>query len=136
MKVRLGILISGSITFSISFLMLYASIIFLNKFSLSYIGVALSIILAILSVAVFIRKSIAIQILSIFYFILALVGILLALSLPPEGLLVSLPSLAIATYLWRYIRCQEEKFSEDSRHETEEDTFPLNNSLTKNLFSQ
>ncbi|MEM2220071.1 MAG: hypothetical protein QXR35_01175 [Candidatus Korarchaeum sp.] len=136
MRVKLGILISTFMTLMISLSLLYASINLLHKFTpSSYIGVAVSITLATLSAAAFLGKDIALQILSIFYFILALVGILLALSLPPEGLLISLPSLATATYLWRYGRGREGRPGEGPRDEAKDSTFSPDNTSDETIIS-
>lgn len=136
MRARLGIFISSFITLLISLLSLYMSIILLNKFALSYVGVAVSITLTIISVAAFLGREVALRILSIFYFILASVGILLALSLPPEGLLIFLPSMATATYLWRYDRSREGRSNEGFHNETEKNTFSPDDSSEETLFSK
>lgn len=111
---RLGILISGFITLLIALSLLYASITLLHKLPFSYLGVIVSTLLMALSVATILGRGIAVKILSVFYFILALVGILLAFSLPPEGLLIFLPSSTIAVYLWRYGRAREGSSRTDS----------------------
>lgn len=103
MKLRLGVMISSLITVFISLLLFYISSELLPYFSLSLLGIIAGSVLMILSIAMMLGKRIAFEILSIFYFILALSGILLMLNLPPEGLLVFLPSLALGVYLRRQI---------------------------------
>lgn len=124
MRMRLGVLISGFITLIIAFSLLYASMTLLHELPFSYLGVIVSITLMALSVATILGRGIAMKILSVFYFILALFGILLAFSLPPEGLLIFLPSSATATYLWRYSRAREGGSSIDSNVESEGNTSP------------
>ncbi len=121
MIVRLGIIISSFITLAISFLLLYISINVLPKFPLFYIGIAVSIALVVLCVTALLGRRFAFEVLSIFYFILALAGILLAFNLPPEGLLIALPSLATGTYLWRYGKYREEGLGEGPCEEAGEE---------------
>ncbi|GEM_PF-1641504 len=108
MKLKLGILISGVITAVISMTLIYFSIVFNTKTQLSYVGMLVGLILAALSLGVLSNKEFAIRVLSIFYLILALSGILIMVNLPPEGLLITLPSLALGSYLWRSTGSTEE----------------------------
>ncbi|ACB07957.1 hypothetical protein [Candidatus Korarchaeum cryptofilum] len=113
MKLRLGILISGVVTAAISIILIYLSIVFSMKTQLSYLGILVGLILAALALGALLNKGFAVRVLSIFYLILALSGILIMVSLPPEGLLITLPSLALGSYLWRSMK----KVSEGSETE-------------------
>jgi hypothetical protein len=104
LKLRLGILISGVVTAVISIILIYLSIVFSMKTQLSYLGMLVGLILTALALGVLLNKGFAVRVLSIFYLILALSGILIMVSLPPEGLLITLPSLALGSYLWRSMK--------------------------------
>jgi hypothetical protein len=122
LKLKLGILISASVTIVISTLLIYFSIVFSVKTQLSYIGVLIGFVLIALASGVLLDRKFAVRVLSIFYLILALTGILIMVNLPPEGLLITLPSLAIGSYLWRSKEYIEEfpEVSETGNFITEE----------------
>ncbi len=108
MKLKPGILISGVITALISTILIYFSVVFSMKTQLSYVGILVGLILVALALGVLLNKGFAIRVLSIFYLILAFSGILIMVNLPPEGLLITLPSLALGSYLWKGTRSTEE----------------------------
>ncbi len=100
---RLGIVTASLITLSVSIFLAYTAInLLMEEPVYSTIGLLATILLVIMAVGILRGNSQAVIILSVFYSVLAVMGILISPNLPSEGLLLAISSLILASYLWKH----------------------------------
>ncbi len=105
MRLRPGMVISALLTIVLSLGIAYLSMSILEKVPLlSSLGLIASISLILISTIMLKGKEVAILLLSIFYIVLGVLGLLLIPVLPSEGMLTFLFSVTIGSYLLRHRR--------------------------------
>jgi len=112
-SIRLGIVTTLLITMALASLSAYLSLNILSDEPLySMLGVLTSLALVFLSVSMYRGKDWALTSLTLFYIILAIIGLLISTSLPSEGLLTLVGGILMSSYLWRY-RSRKGKISQE-----------------------
>ena len=100
---RPGIVTASLVTLGVSIFLAYTAInLLMEEPVYSAIGLLATILLVVMAVGILRGNSQAVIILSVFYSVLAVVGILISPNLPSEGLILAISSLILASYLWKH----------------------------------
>ena len=103
MLARPGLIIASLITMFLSILLGYLSIEIMESELVYSLGGLLVMILLLALAAGSLRGNfVALTILSVFYIVLAVTGMIISVRLPPEGLLVTVFSASMGLYLWKH----------------------------------
>ncbi len=103
MRLRLGMAVSALLTLILSLGIAYLSIQVLKSNPLpSSLGIITSVLLILVSAFVFRGDERAILLLSIFYIVLAILGLFLIPALPSEGMLTFILSIIVGSYMLKH----------------------------------
>lgn len=112
-SIRLGIITTLLITLALASLSAYLSLNIISDEPLySVLGALASLALVFLSAGVYKGKDWALTSLTLFYIILAIIGLIISTGLPSEGLLTLVGGTLIGSYLWKYKGRKGEMYQE------------------------